>query len=118
MTRILTLAPPAERGASSEIALGNAQHIVEWLQRELAEPADLVVLPLGCLSGGAGFPSREVAGAALAMLQEVARGSQCALAGADHFGGIACGPMGQDEWRTCGQGQSDRRWPRWDLHLD
>lgn len=91
MTRILTLAPPAERGVSSEIALGNAQRIIEWLQRELAEPADLVVLPLGCLSGGAGFPSREVAGTALAMLHEVARGSRCALAGADHFGGIACG---------------------------
>ena len=56
MTRILTLAPPAERGVSSEIALGNAQRIIEWLQRELAEPADLVVLPLGCLSGGAGWP--------------------------------------------------------------
>ncbi|MFM8518533.1 MAG: hypothetical protein ACKODA_11775 [Nevskiaceae bacterium] len=91
MTRILTLAPPLQRGSSATAALGNAQQLIETLQHEIRDSADIVLLPLGCLSGGEGLESRDSANDAIAILRSAAQRLQIILAGADHFGGVTLG---------------------------
>ncbi|MFZ9477561.1 MAG: nitrilase-related carbon-nitrogen hydrolase [Steroidobacteraceae bacterium] len=91
MTRLLTLAPPVERGGTADAALANAQRLIDALRRELQVPADIVLLPLGCLSGGEGLDSRDCANDALTLLREAAQGLQIILAGAERIGGVATG---------------------------
>ena len=91
MTRLLTLAPPVERGGTADAALANAQRLIDALRRELQVPADIVLLPLGCLSGGEGLDSRDCANDALTLLREAAQGLRIILAGAERIGGVATG---------------------------
>ena len=91
MTRLLTLAPALSRGRSADVALANAQTLTAALQRELRTPADIVLLPLGCLSGGEGLESRECADDAVTVLRDAARRLQIILVGAERFDGVSHG---------------------------
>ena len=115
-TPLLACVAPALRfGRSAPLAIANAQAIVAAVRALQATDLRLVLLPAGCLSGGAGLESRQEAAAALDVLRALAVDRGICVAGADRFGehgvGFLLGPVaGQEAWQpsiTDGQGAAD-----------
>jgi predicted amidohydrolase len=90
---IASQAPPSIHGTDTGTARGNAAAVEAALLALAADTPDvaLVVLPLGCLSGGAGMSAAWPATAALAPLCALAAARGVWIAGADHFDGAAVG---------------------------
>jgi predicted amidohydrolase len=90
---VASLSPPSIRGADAATARGNAAAIAAALRSLKADDPDLmlVVLPSGCLSGGAGLASPWPAPAELAPLQALAGAEAVWIAGAERFDGSLVG---------------------------
>lgn len=88
MTRPLSVlacvAPPLQCGADETTVEANLHNVAQILE---TLDAQIVLLPQGCLSGGAGMPARESCARALEALRTLAIERDITLVGADRFAG-------------------------------
>ena len=90
---VASLAPPSVRGTDAAATRRNAAAVDTLLRALRADAPDLalVLLPVGCLSGGAGVAAAWPATDAIAPLLALAAAHDLWIAGADRFDGAAIG---------------------------
>ena len=84
---IVCLAPALRRGADPEAVSDNLRRIETAWHAVDAPSTRLVLMPSGCLSGGAGFATLEAASAAVEPLRAWASGAEICIAGAERIAG-------------------------------